>query len=107
MGNSMTEKKIRLYTPIVIYVFVLIFFMGMYMRDMHTALLVLLVSAFYSCVTCESARLIFVWSRKKYPGLTNTKRRLLYALKPGIPFLILVPALQEAFTFAVGYFPVN
>lgn len=103
----MNEKKIRLYTPVVIYVFVLIFFMGMYMRNWHIALLVLLVSAFYSYITCESARLIFVWSRKKYAGLTNTKRRLLYALKTGIPFLVLVPVLQEAFTIAVGYFPVN
>ena len=107
MGSSMNEKKIRLYTPIVIYVFVVIFFMGMYMRNLRTALLVLLVSAFYSFITCESARLIFVLSRKKYAGLTNTKHRLLYALKIGIPFLILVPLLQEAFTIAVGYFPLN
>jgi hypothetical protein len=101
----MNEKKIRLYTPIFLFVFVLLFFMGMYIRSMHTALLVLAMSAFYSLVTSESARLIFVLSRKKHAGLTNTKRRLLYGLKIGIPLLVLVPVLQEAFTIAIGYFP--
>jgi phosphatidylglycerophosphate synthase len=101
----MTEKKIRLYTPVFLFVFVLLFFLGMYIRDMHTALLVVALCAFYSLVTCESSRLIFVLSRKKHAGLPNTKRRLMYGLKMGIPFLILVPVLQEAFTILIGYFP--
>lgn len=103
----MNEKKIRLYTPMFLFLFVIVFFMGMYINNMRTATLVLLMSAFYSIVTSESARLIFVLGRKKHAGLKNTKRRLLYALKIGIPILILVPLVQEAFTIAIGYFPLD
>ncbi|OQP65922.1 hypothetical protein A3860_15130 [Niastella vici] len=101
----MNEKKIRLYTPVFLFVFTLVFFMGMFIRDMRTAILVLVMSAFYCMLTSESARLIFIFGRKKNPGLTNAKRRVLYELKIGIPFLILVPVLEEAFTILIGYFP--
>ncbi|MCS3797747.1 sensor histidine kinase [Niastella sp. OAS944] len=101
----MNEKKIRLYSPIFLFLFTVLFFMGMYIRDIRTAVLVVIMSAFYCILATESARLIFNLGRKKYPGLINTKSRVMYALRIGIPFLILVPVLEEAFTVAIGFFP--
>lgn len=101
----MNEKKIRLYTPIFMFVFTLVFFMGMFIHDLRTAILVVLLSAFYCILTSESARLIFILGRNKYPGLTNTKRRVMYVLKIGIPVLVLVALLQEIFTVALIFYP--
>jgi two-component system, LytTR family, sensor kinase len=101
----MNEKKIRLYAPIFLFLFTVLFFMGMFIRDLRTAILVLLLSAFYCILTTESARLIFRFGRKKYPGLTNTKRRTLCLLKVGIPVLVLVALLQEVFTVALLFYP--
>jgi two-component system LytT family sensor kinase len=101
----MNEKKIRLYAPIFLFLFTVLFFMGMFIRDLRTAFIVVLLSAFYCILTTESARLIFRLGRKKYPGLTNTKRRTLYLLKVGVPVLVLVALLQEVFTVAILFYP--
>jgi two-component system LytT family sensor kinase len=103
----MDEKKIRLYSPLLFFLFVLAFFMSKYIHSVRTGTQIVLCSAFYCLLACETGRLIFISGRKKHPGLKNTRKRILHDVKISIPWLILVPVADEVFTIAVGFFQLH
>ncbi|ULQ55945.1 histidine kinase [Flavihumibacter rivuli] len=103
----MNERKIRTWLPLILLVFILLFFYGIYIRDLKSGIQIIALSFFYSLASCETARWLALTSRLKHPGLALTRKRLRYMALISIPFLVLVPMLDEAVTFLVGFFTVD
>jgi two-component system LytT family sensor kinase len=100
----MNPKSLRLYVPLFFTVFLLLFFYGRSIHSVRLAIIMVVMSLFYSLAACEATRWLTFHTRKKHPGLSNTRNRLGLMLKLGIPLAFLAAIADEAFTFLMGFF---
>ncbi|HUC82685.1 MAG TPA: histidine kinase [Flavisolibacter sp.] len=98
----MNEKKLRIFGPLFLFAFLLVFFYGMFIKGFSSALVYLSISAFYALLCWESTVRVVYLSRKKSPGIANTRKRLLFLAAIGLPVAFLVGFVDHFFSFKIG-----
>lgn len=100
----MTEKKFRIYGPVILSVFLLVFFYAMLIEISSANLRWALIPVFYSFLSWESGRLLVIYCRKKMPGIRNAKKRIFLIIIAGIPVAALVGFIDQLFTLWLGLY---
>lgn len=98
------EKKIRIYGPLLLFIFLLVFFYAMVLDVSTIAARWILIPFFYSVLSWESARVIVLFSRKKLPGIRNTRKRISLIIFGGIPLAALVGYIDHQFTYQLNLY---
>jgi len=99
---SRKREDFRIYGPLFLAAFLLLFFYGMLIRDVRTAINCVSVSIFYAVIAWESSRGVALFTRKQAPGIANTKKRLQLMVLYGLPVMLLVGFISHLFSFCIG-----
>lgn len=100
----MSENKLRIFGPLYLFIFLLIFFYGMFIKDILTAVVGISISAFYAILAWETNFWVIYFARNRKPGISNTKQRLLLNLATGLPVILLVSLVDHWFTYQIGLY---
>lgn len=100
----MYERKLRGYAPLFLFLFLLLFFYGMLIQDLASAVSSVLVSFFYAVTASEAGRFLVLFTRKKLPGNRNMIKRLRLMIVYGIPLLVLLAFGNHLLEQWVGIF---
>lgn len=100
----MTEQKFRICGPVILSLFLLIFFYAMLIELSLASLRWTLIPFFYSFLSWESGRLLVIFCRKRMPGIRNTKKRIFLIIITGIPVAALVGFIDQLFTLGLDLY---
>src|SRR5690349_19699991 len=98
----MTQKKLRIFGPLLLIAFLLLFFYGMMIHGLRSGAIYVGVVTFYAFMAWESTRLLVMLSRKKHPGIRNTNKRLFWLLLVGLPAALFVGLLDHLISWILG-----
>ena len=100
----MTERKFRIYGPIILSVFLLIFFYAMLIGTSDISIRWAIIPLVYSILAWESGRVLVLFCRKQIPGITHVKKRIALLILTGIPVAALMGLINNWFTILLGLY---
>lgn len=100
----MNERRLRFLGPLFLFGFLLVFFYGMFINSLSTAVMGVCISAFYAVLAWESTYQVVIQSRKKWPGIEFTKKRLLRVMLLGLPVIAAISLADSIFTIKIGLY---
>lgn len=98
------ERKFRIYGPVFLSVFLLVFFYAMLLTSNSATFRWVFVPVFYSILSWESVRLVIIFCRKKFPGIRNTGKRISLMLVTGLPLAAVIAWIDHQFTFLLNLY---
>jgi two-component system LytT family sensor kinase len=100
----MLKKRLRIYGPLLVNIFLLIFFYSKLYKNLDIVLVCILVSTAYSICAWESARWLTLTLQKKIPGINNIRKRLIYIFLYGLPLTLVGTFFNQIIKLWVGFF---
>lgn len=99
-----TEKKFRIYGPVILSVFLLVFFYAMLIGNSLVSLRWALIPLVYSVLTWESGRLMVLYCRSQVPGVSHVNRRIGLLVLVGIPVSAVNGLINNMLTIWLGLY---
>jgi hypothetical protein len=100
----MTERKIRIYGPLILFLFLLVFFYAMLITTSSVAVKWTTIPLFYAVLIWEMGRLLIFFCRKKVPGIRHVGRRIVLLITVGIPLSALMALVEQSYTIWTGLY---
>lgn len=98
------DRKLRLYGPLVLNIFLLLFFYSKYYQVPEKFLSCLLSSSFYSFLAWESSRFLSIVAGRMIPGIYRDNRWLRFVFFLALPVTLLITSVNHLFRLLIGFF---